>query len=209
MTATTSKGVAASASACSSPVRSPLVLDVSYGRPGNLVDAAHPRGHRQPAGVAVALGGLPRRGSRPASLRRRRGRQLPEPEPPHRRRRRSRLRSPHRHVARQDQRPGGRHVRRRCRGHPRLDRLRVEQPPQNTVPFTLWRLDGGSANSWRRDLEVPEWADIAANYPDRTTLGSLMELRSVAGTGDSSCGPGRREPARPTTKTTRGTSSRA
>ncbi|MGQ0844828.1 MAG: AAA family ATPase [Sporichthyaceae bacterium] len=60
---------------------------------------------------------------------------------------------------------------------------RVVRPAQDTVPFTLWRLESGSAMSWRRNLEVPEWEDIAANYPDRATLGSLMELRSVAGTG--------------------------
>jgi hypothetical protein len=61
---------------------------------------------------------------------------------------------------------------------------KAQRPPApNTVPFTLWRHRTGRAASWQRDLEVPEWDDIARNYPHRADLDSLMRLPSVAGTG--------------------------
>ena len=61
-------------------------------------------------------------------------------------------------------------------------KARIPKAPSNTVPFTLWRMEG-DAKSWQRDLEVPAWEEIAANYPVRTELETLMGLTTVAGTG--------------------------
>lgn len=60
---------------------------------------------------------------------------------------------------------------------------KISRPASETVPITLWRLQDGKARSWQRDLQVPEWSDIARNYPGRTALEALMPLESVAGSG--------------------------
>lgn len=62
-------------------------------------------------------------------------------------------------------------------------KARIEQPPSHTVPFTLWRWADGDASSWRRDLDVPTWTDIARNYPARSALDALVAMESAAGTG--------------------------
>jgi Domain of unknown function (DUF5925)/ATPase family associated with various cellular activities (AAA) len=63
------------------------------------------------------------------------------------------------------------------------DALRAEPIPDDRVPMRFWTRGDGGGNDVRRAIEVPEWEDIARNYPRavRSALAGLLAAREPSG----------------------------
>jgi hypothetical protein len=63
------------------------------------------------------------------------------------------------------------------------DALRAEALPDDRVPMRFWSRAGNGGHDIRRAIEVPEWEDIARNYPRavRSALHDLLGAREPSG----------------------------
>jgi ATPase family associated with various cellular activities (AAA) len=74
--------------------------------------------------------------------------------------------------------------------------LRAEPPPEDRIPMRFWSSAGDTGYDVRRAIEVPEWPEIAGNYPrlvrealagllaaERPGAGSLVLWHGPPGTG--------------------------
>ena len=61
--------------------------------------------------------------------------------------------------------------------------LRAEPLPDDRVPMRFWSRSGSGGHDIRRAIEVPEWEDIARNYPRavRSALQDLLAAREPSG----------------------------
>jgi Domain of unknown function (DUF5925)/ATPase family associated with various cellular activities (AAA) len=63
------------------------------------------------------------------------------------------------------------------------DALRAEPVPDDRVPMRFWSRSASGGHDIRRAIEVPEWEDIARNYPRvvRSALAGLLAAREPSG----------------------------
>jgi hypothetical protein len=63
------------------------------------------------------------------------------------------------------------------------DALRAEPIPDDRIPMRFWTRSSGGGSDMRRAIEVPEWDDVARNYPRpvRAALDELHRARQPSG----------------------------
>src|SRR3954447_15857364 len=63
------------------------------------------------------------------------------------------------------------------------DALRAEPVPDDKVPMRFWSQSSGGGSDLRRAIEVPEWAEIARNYPRavRPAVDALLAAKQPGG----------------------------